>query len=227
MGRLTSSLVCLDQARLQTCEPVSVHCSGWPVSVFQKRMQRSAVPPPEASRPCWWGDQAMALTAAKCSVYCCTGTTLEWFHTSSCRQSLVRRARSYGLVGETHVNAPCCHFRPRRAAGGLCSTWGHTPPACVPGDGAPTGEVALGCRAAGSPDRDSQTTAGRHSTPAHLATGRHGGPVMVCESTLYFNEGSGVSLQEPSLQSPHLPTRAVWPSSTESFFPAAASHIWT
>lgn len=78
--------MCLDQARLQTWEPVSVHCSGWPVRVFQKRMQRSAVPPPEARRPCWWGDQAMAFTAAKCSVYCCTGRTLEWFHTSSYRQ---------------------------------------------------------------------------------------------------------------------------------------------
>lgn len=44
--------------------PVSMHCSGCPVVVFQKRMQRSAVPPPEASRPCWCGDQAMALTAA-------------------------------------------------------------------------------------------------------------------------------------------------------------------
>lgn len=75
--------MCLDQARLQTCDPVSVHCRGWPVSVFQKRMQRSAVPPPEASSPCWCGDQAMAFTAAKCSVYCCTGRTLEWFHTSS------------------------------------------------------------------------------------------------------------------------------------------------
>ena len=34
------------------------------VAVFQKRMQRSAVPPPLASRPCWWGDHAIALTAA-------------------------------------------------------------------------------------------------------------------------------------------------------------------
>ncbi len=33
----TSSLVCLDQARLQTCEPVSIHCSGCAVRVFQKR----------------------------------------------------------------------------------------------------------------------------------------------------------------------------------------------
>lgn len=84
---LTSSLACLDQARLHTCEPVSMHCRGWPVSVFQKRMQRSAVPPPEASSPCWCGDQAMAFTAARCSVYCCTGLTVEWFHTSSCGQA--------------------------------------------------------------------------------------------------------------------------------------------
>lgn len=84
---LTSSLACLDQARLHTCEPVSMHCRGWPVSVFQKRMQRSAVPPPDASSPCWCGDQAMAFTAARCSVYCCTGLTVEWFHTSSCGQA--------------------------------------------------------------------------------------------------------------------------------------------
>lgn len=89
---LTSSLACLDQARLHTWEPVSMHCSGCPVSVFQKRMQRSAVPPPDASSPCWWGDQAMALTAARCSVYCCTGLRLEWFHTSSCGDGAVRLA---------------------------------------------------------------------------------------------------------------------------------------
>ncbi len=29
-------------------------------------MWRSEVPPPEASRPAWWGDQASALTAAVC-----------------------------------------------------------------------------------------------------------------------------------------------------------------
>lgn len=100
-AQLTSSLVCLDQARLQTCEPVSVHCRGWPVNVFQKRMQRSAVPPPEANRPCWWGDQAMALTAAKCSVYCCTGRMLEWFHTSNYRQQrqeLIRGTCSFQLI---------------------------------------------------------------------------------------------------------------------------------
>jgi hypothetical protein len=48
--------------------PVSTQVSMALVLVFQKRMQRSAVPPPLASRPCWWGDQAIALTAAVCSV---------------------------------------------------------------------------------------------------------------------------------------------------------------
>lgn len=33
--------------------PVSMQLSGAPVAVFQNRMQRSAVPPPLASRPCW------------------------------------------------------------------------------------------------------------------------------------------------------------------------------
>lgn len=30
-------------------------------------MVLSAVPPPEASKPCWWGDHARALTAAQWS----------------------------------------------------------------------------------------------------------------------------------------------------------------
>lgn len=104
---LTSSLVCLDQARLQTWDPVSVHCRGWPVRVFQKRMQRSAVPPPDASRPCWWGDQAIAFTAAKCSVYCWTGTTLEWFHTSNCRTKWDVQS---GVCDETWTNRRFLHF---------------------------------------------------------------------------------------------------------------------
>ena len=80
---LTSSFECFDQARLQTCEPVSTHCSGWPVNVFQNRMHWSAVPPPLARRPCWWGDQAMALTAARWSVYVWTGVELVTFHTNN------------------------------------------------------------------------------------------------------------------------------------------------
>lgn len=37
----------------RTCEPVSTHWSGCPVNVFQKRIHRSAVPPPEDSKPCY------------------------------------------------------------------------------------------------------------------------------------------------------------------------------
>jgi len=48
--------------------PVSTLFNWWPFVVFQKRIHRSAVPPPDARRPLWWGDQAMALTAAVCSV---------------------------------------------------------------------------------------------------------------------------------------------------------------
>jgi hypothetical protein len=39
---------------------VSIELSAPPACVFQKRMQRSAVPPPDASSPFWWGDQAIA-----------------------------------------------------------------------------------------------------------------------------------------------------------------------
>lgn len=42
------------------------------------------MPPPDASSPCWCGDQAIAFTAARWSLYCCTGRRLELFHTSSC-----------------------------------------------------------------------------------------------------------------------------------------------
>mmetsp|Transcript_818 Transcript_818/g.1934 ORF Transcript_818/g.1934 Transcript_818/m.1934 type:complete len:200 (+) Transcript_818:422-1021(+) len=63
----------LDQHRLHTWLPVSTHESGVAVCVFQKRMHRSAVPPPEASSPFWCGDQAMALTAAVCSLKRRTG----------------------------------------------------------------------------------------------------------------------------------------------------------
>ena len=64
---LTISCVVFENIKLQTCEPVSIACRGWSVWVFQKRIWRSAVPPPVASKPFWWGDQPMALTAAVCS----------------------------------------------------------------------------------------------------------------------------------------------------------------
>lgn len=44
---------CLAVAAMLTWEPVSMQLSCAPVCVFQKRMQRSAVPPPEASRLDW------------------------------------------------------------------------------------------------------------------------------------------------------------------------------
>ena len=49
----------------QADSPVSIQLRAVLVAVFQKRMQRSAVPPPEASRPCWWGDHAMACNTAR------------------------------------------------------------------------------------------------------------------------------------------------------------------
>ena len=42
-----------------------------PVCVFQNLMQRSAVPPPEASRLDWKGHHARAFTAAACAVILC------------------------------------------------------------------------------------------------------------------------------------------------------------
>ena len=48
----TISFTFLLQTRLHTCEPVSTHPRGVLVTVFQKRMHRSAVPPPLASKPC-------------------------------------------------------------------------------------------------------------------------------------------------------------------------------
>ena len=48
--------------------PVSTQLKCVFVVVFQNRMHLSVVPPSDASRPWRWGDQAIALTAAVCSV---------------------------------------------------------------------------------------------------------------------------------------------------------------
>jgi len=72
---LTSSFTFFDHTRLQTWLPVSTQLKCVFVVVFQNRMHLSAVPPPDASRPWRWGDQAIALTAAVCSVYFSTGCT--------------------------------------------------------------------------------------------------------------------------------------------------------
>ena len=60
---LTNQTILL-QAKLHTWDPVSIELIHEPFNVFQNLIHRSAVPPPLASRPCWWGDQAMAFTAA-------------------------------------------------------------------------------------------------------------------------------------------------------------------
>ena len=80
---LTSSLTFLLHTRLHTWLPVSTHESAVSVVVFQKRMHRSAVPPPDASSPCWCGDHAMAFTAAVWSPYRSTGCWELADHTKS------------------------------------------------------------------------------------------------------------------------------------------------
>ena len=62
---------------------VSTHARLDPVDVFQKRIQPSAVPPPEASSRCWCGDHARAFTAAVCSRRM-RGSLEQLSHTSSC-----------------------------------------------------------------------------------------------------------------------------------------------
>ena len=64
-------------ARLQTCEPVSTLCSAAPVDVFQNLMHLSAVPPPDAMRPCWCGLHAIAFTAAWCPTNRWMGSVLD------------------------------------------------------------------------------------------------------------------------------------------------------
>lgn len=63
--------------------PVSIELSIFPLAVFQNLIHLSAVPPPDATRLCWWGDHAIALTAAVCSVSRSTGCCDRWFHTRS------------------------------------------------------------------------------------------------------------------------------------------------
>ena len=48
--------------------PVSIEFSMFPLAVFLNLTYLSAVSPPDATRLCWCGDQAVALTAAY--VYC-------------------------------------------------------------------------------------------------------------------------------------------------------------
>lgn len=74
----TISLLFLEKRRLQTCEPVLMWLISSICWVFQKRMHLSAVPPPLAKRPCWCGDQAMALTAARWLLNLPAGSSWLW-----------------------------------------------------------------------------------------------------------------------------------------------------
>ena len=62
----TSSLVCLDHCKAQTCDLVSTLLRQAPVFEFQNRIVRSAVPPPDANKFCCQGHHAKAFTAALC-----------------------------------------------------------------------------------------------------------------------------------------------------------------
>lgn len=80
---LTNSLRVLLKIKLQTWDPTSIVFTVVPFKVFLKRMVLSAVPPPEARSPCWWGDQAIALTAAVWSLNFKIGSVECEFHTKS------------------------------------------------------------------------------------------------------------------------------------------------
>ena len=71
------NLQVFENIRLQTCDPVSYEETAFPDNVFQNRIVLSAVPPPDANKPCWWGDHAKALTAAVWSENFSNGW-LEW-----------------------------------------------------------------------------------------------------------------------------------------------------
>ena len=73
----TSSLSCMLHCSAQTCECVSTSLRHAPELEFQKRIMRSAVPPPDASRFLLHGHQASALTAAWCASRRCKGVS-QW-----------------------------------------------------------------------------------------------------------------------------------------------------
>lgn len=134
---LTNSEACLDHARLHTCEPVSTHCMGCPVSVFQKRMQRSAVPPPLASSPWWWGDHAMAegkqfaynknkwTTEVKYDTVISLRCMNNASYPSLLHCAPYKFVQQWGNGGSTQ--RACCHFLLMLGTGCLETTSNHTP----------------------------------------------------------------------------------------------------
>lgn len=78
-----NSLTFLENIKLQTYDPVSIQSNYWVVKVLKNLMVRSAVPPPEANKPCLCGDQAIALTAAWCWLNLANGIWLPILQTNS------------------------------------------------------------------------------------------------------------------------------------------------
>ena len=74
-----------------------------PVRVFLNLIVLSAVPPPDTRRPCWWGDQAIALTAAAWSQNLTTGSVL-WG---------VQRSSLLSLPPEQSCCSSKDHFKPQ------------------------------------------------------------------------------------------------------------------
>ncbi len=138
-----------------------------------------------------------AFTAARCSVYCCIGNTLEWFQTNSCRinhrkdfkemQLPKKNVLIYILVYcklYTAVRLPCCHFLRRPAADGQCSTWVRRPPVYDPAACALTAEGASWYLSEGSCGPGCPMTADLHSRLMHL---RAEFSVFITGLTLYIH----------------------------------------
>ena len=77
---LTISFSVLENIKLQTWDPTSTVLTVEPVKVFLNLIVRSAVPPPDTKRPCWWGDHAIAFTAAAWSQNFIIGYVFVGFH---------------------------------------------------------------------------------------------------------------------------------------------------
>ena len=76
----TISFVVFENTKLHTYDPVSIELIGVNFRVSQNLMHLSAVPPPVARTPDWFGFHAIALTAALWSLNLTIGLSVNWFH---------------------------------------------------------------------------------------------------------------------------------------------------
>ena len=110
----TISLSCTDHCSAQTCECVSTALTNAPLLVFQKRIMRSAVPPPEASRFFCHGHHARALTAAWCWSKLKTGGAVATRRSSQIFSRL-------SLPPEASCTPPGAHLSPQTSCWCPCS----------------------------------------------------------------------------------------------------------